>query len=392
MSLRSQLFRSCLRFDPNWITLQTPPTTICPSPIDTLLVHDLHTEFTSSVQELARIYRESIMDIMYVYRFSSDVDLLCRFDSSSSQYKTPLTKQQTESTCLVADSAQVEFKQLIRRIRRLFFEDLRSCNKFNLRRCHSTCAQCMERKMAKASALYIVCYNDTSHARRILSLPWLFAPLLIETRKLNIKKQTKLLSPAIVAQMLEIQPYRLIGQSLQHAVQYLIAKNKTVYFHHTYSSETPTTITLSLRPTLTAKRLLLQRQISLIDYLIIEILHHYVYNSLSKTRSPITSSKPVFVDSVWQHILTYFILNECSPLVLLTTTKTTNPINSSVLPLTKGSNFWSDEQAYTTLQRFIKISTQCANHGPEPTDYAHANEYLISALQKMAITGVLFST
>ncbi|CAF3409422.1 unnamed protein product [Rotaria sp. Silwood1] len=387
-----QLFRSCLRFDPNWITLQTPPTTICPSPIDTLLVHDLHTEFTSSVQELARIYRESIMDIMYVYRFSSDVDLLCRFDSSSSQYKTPLTKQQTESTCLVADSAQVEFKQLIRRIRRLFFEDLRSCNKFNLRRCHSTCAQCMERKMAKASALYIVCYNDTSHARRILSLPWLFAPLLIETRKLNIKKQTKLLSPAIVAQMLEIQPYRLIGQSLQHAVQYLIAKNKTVYFHHTYSSETPTTITLSLRPTLTAKRLLLKRQISLIDYLIIEILHHYVYNSLSKTRSPITSSKPAFVDSVWQHILTYFILNECSPLVLLTTTKTTNPINSSVLPLTKGSNFWSNEQAYTTLQRFIKISAQCANHGPEPTDYAHANEYLISALQKMAITGVLFST
>ncbi|CAF4340038.1 unnamed protein product, partial [Rotaria sordida] len=26
---------------------------------------------TSSVQELARVYRECIMDIMYVYRFSS---------------------------------------------------------------------------------------------------------------------------------------------------------------------------------------------------------------------------------------------------------------------------------------------------------------------------------
>jgi hypothetical protein len=50
----------------------------------------------------------------------------------------------------------------------------------------------MERKMAKASALYIFCYTDKSHARPMLSLPWLFASLLIETRKLNIKKQEKL--------------------------------------------------------------------------------------------------------------------------------------------------------------------------------------------------------
>jgi hypothetical protein len=52
--------------------------------------------------------------------------------------------------------------------------------------------------------------------------------------------------------------------------------------------------------------------------------------------------------------------------------------------------FWSDEQACTTLQRFIDISIQCADHGPEPTDYAHANEYLVSMLQKMATTGSLF--
>jgi hypothetical protein len=142
-----------------------------------------------AVEELARVYRESIMDIIYVYRFSSDIDLLCRFDSSAPSYKAPLNKQQTESACLIADSAQVELKQLIRRIRRLFFDELRSST---THRCHSPCAQCNDRKMAKASALYIFCYNDTHHTRRMLSLPWLFAPLLIETRKLNIKKQSKL--------------------------------------------------------------------------------------------------------------------------------------------------------------------------------------------------------
>lgn len=129
---------------------------------------------------------------MYVYRFSSDIDILCRFDSSSTKYKTPATKQQVESACLVADSAQMEFKQLIVRIRRLFYDELPSCDKSNARRCHSSCKQCAERKMAKASALYIHCYTDTSHARRMLSLPWLFAAWLIETRKLNIKIQSKL--------------------------------------------------------------------------------------------------------------------------------------------------------------------------------------------------------
>ncbi len=196
-------------------------------------------------------------------------------------------------------------------------------------------------------------------------------------------------SPTYVAQMLEIQPYRLIGQSLRHAVQYIIEQNKSFYFHHTYSSENPMKITLSLQKSSTTKRLSLKPQISLIDYLLIEILHHYVHALLSETRSLITSSKPDLVDSVWQHILTRFVLNQCSPLLLLTTTK--NSIDSSILSIIQDFQYWSDEQACLTLQRFIDISAQCADHGPEPTDFAHANEYLISVLQKMATTGSLFS-
>jgi hypothetical protein len=396
-----QLFRSCLRFEPNWIAIQTPPTTICPAPIDPLLIHDLHNEYASSVEELARIYREAIMDIMYVYRFSSDVDLLCRFDSSSSQHKTPLSKQQTDSACLVADSAQVELKQLIRRIRRLFYHEFRFCDKTHSNRCHTSCTQCADKKMAKASALYVLCYTDTRHARRMLSLPWLFAPLLIETRKLNIKKQTKLckyllkfnkilyfifflVSPTLVAQMLEIQPYRLIGQSLRRALQHLFDCSKPFYFHHTYSSDKNKSITLSLGPTSTAKRLLLKREIFLLDYFVLEILHHYVYESLSQTPSSITTSKPLLLKSVWQHILTRFILGECSPLVLITTHSNTN---STI----KDCPFWSDEQACKTLQRLLEISVQCADHGPDSTDYAHANEYLVLALQQMATTGSLYS-
>ncbi|CAF2057599.1 unnamed protein product [Rotaria magnacalcarata] len=156
--------------------------------------------------------------------------------------------------------------------------------------------------------------------------------------------------------MLEIQLYRIIGQALQHAVQYLIDTSVPLHFHNIYSPETPNTITVSLRPTIAAKRLVLKRQISLLDYRIIEILRHYVHKSLS----------------------------------IKTLSTATNTTNSCVSSLMKDFGFWSDEQAYTTLQRFIKISAQCADHGPEPTNYAHANEYLILVLQKMATTGFLF--
>ena len=396
-----QLFRSCLRFEPNWIAIQTPPTTVCAAPVDPLLIHDLHHEYTSSVEELARIYREAIMDIMYVYRLSSDVDLVCRFDSSSSSHKSPLTKQQTDSACLIADSAQVELKQLIRRIRRLFYHEFRFCDKTHVNRSLSICSQCAEKKMAKASALYVFCYTDTRHARRMLSLPWLFASLLIEVRKLNIKKQTKLckrngkvcflneillilVSPALVAQMLEIQPYRLIGQSLRRAFHYVFDQRKTFYFHHLYTNEKPNCVTVSLGPTCSAKRLLLKRDISVMDYFILEILHHFVFDSLTKDRSPVTATKPLLLESIWQHILTRFILGECSRLVLLTA-------NSNTQTTIHECSYWSDEQACKSLQRLIDLTIQCAEHGPDTSDYAHANEYLILALQQMATTGSLFT-
>ena len=188
--------------------------------------------------------------------------------------------------------------------------------------------------------------------------------------------------------MLEIQPYRVIGQAVKQAVLHFIETKKSFYFHHIYSPKTPTKITISLCPTSTVKRLVLKREILIIDYLLIEIFHHYVHDSLSETRSSISEPNPVLVDSVWQHILTYFILNECSPLVFL---KATDRTNSSGLLKIEDLNFWSDEQTCTTLQRFIDISVHCAGHGPERRDYAHANEYLISMLQKMATTGSLFA-
>ena len=183
--------------------------------------------------------------------------------------------------------------------------------------------------------------------------------------------------------MLEIQPYRLIGQALRRALQYLFDQSKPFHFHHVYSTDKPNFITVSLGPTSSAKRLLLKRQILLLDYFLLEILHHHVSESLTKARSAVTAAKPLLVESVWQHVLTRFILGECSALVLITT-------NSNSHSMMRECAHWSDEQACKTLQRLLDITVQCADHGPDPTDYAHANEYLVSALQQMATIGSLY--
>ncbi|CAF4407891.1 unnamed protein product, partial [Adineta steineri] len=143
-------------------------------------------------------------------------------------------------------------------------------------------------------------------------------------------------SPVLVAPMLEIQPYRLIGQSLRRALQLLFDQSKPFHFHQTHSSDKSNLITVSLGPTTTAKRLLLKRQIFLLDYYVLEVLHHYVYESLTKTRSIVTAAKPLLVESVWHHILTRFILGECSPLVLTST-------NSNTTPIIQDCQYWSDE-------------------------------------------------
>ena len=139
---------------------------------------------------------------------------------------------------------------------------------------------------------------------------------------------------------------------------------------------------MSLRPTSTAKRLILKQTIAPVDYLLIEILHHYHHQSIAAARVPITSSKPVLVDGVWQHILTRLVLDECSSLILVSTSNASTKLADL--------NGWSDELACNTLQRLIEISAHCANHGPDMMDYAHANEYLVLALQQMATTGCLF--
>ena len=197
-----------------------------------------------------------------------------------------------------------------------------------------------------------------------------------------------IVSPSLVDRMLKIQPHRLIGQSLRHAARHIIEIKRAFCFQHSCSLEKPNEVEISLLANQKVNRLLRKISISLIDYFLIEILQHFVQPNLSATSSSITESKPGLVESVWQHLLTCFVDGKCSKSVLVSNeTKAQSPA-----PLLENDfQFWSDQQACEAVQRLIDVSVRCAEHGPERTDYAHANEYLVLALQQMATTGYLFS-
>lgn len=184
--------------------------------------------------------------------------------------------------------------------------------------------------------------------------------------------------------MLEIQPFRLIGQSLKSSAEKLI-ENKYLQFEHVYSVNEADLVELSLRPNAKAKRLIRKKKINLVEYLVIEILNKFLEKFLGDESSDVTAVQPVLLKSTWQHLLTRFVLNECSPLTIVTNNGLTSNLNQF------DWSFWSDEKAWYALQKIISMAETCANHSADTTTFAQAHEYLILAFQKLATTGSTFS-
>ena len=183
------LYRAINRTEPGWLKINRclhTKTTIgliqsshisAHVQIDPLLIHPLVKLYRAEAEELFKQYRDRISDIMYVYHFHSEVDLICKFDS----------QQQTMSKQFdIADSAQVELGHLNDRIRGLF-------NSHPLQTRHPTrclCEDCDEHRMARASACYVVTYEQ-AFAKKILSFAWLFSSWLVKLRRANLERQNK---------------------------------------------------------------------------------------------------------------------------------------------------------------------------------------------------------
>ncbi|CAF0900169.1 unnamed protein product [Adineta ricciae] len=399
------LFRAIRRSEPGWLKInrclhtKTTIGLIQSSHIsahlqtDQFLIHSLAHLYRADAEHLFKLYHDQISDIMYVYHFHSEVDLICRFDS----------QQQTMSKQYdIADSAQLELGQLINRIQGLF-------NDGQLQTYHSVkcvCEDCDQHRMALASACYIVTYEQP-YTKKILSFPWLFSFWLVKLRRMNLQRQNLLTPPS---------NYVLVGQAFLHSFLLLI-QHQSLRFQVDFDSNSgPNSCILQLAFEVRQKKTIRVR-VHLMEWAILEIATGWLDRqdifSIKKHASK-TSSRPTILIRTWKHILTQFLFSKhrpktCSNLLLVqnrflskqqvTVTYENGTTASLSLPQFVSSpsaneippvvDWWSDEMACEFYKRLVNLTAQCSRvhvskASSERMDMAHLNEYLILGLLSIA--------
>ncbi|CAF0959316.1 unnamed protein product [Adineta ricciae] len=415
-----KLFRSITRSQTTWSIInhsayhpeEKDPSydilsTIERVPIDVHLIHPSYHRYTSAALDLYRTYRDVILNIMFAYHFVSDIDLICRFDSQQQQCMSKHID--------VADSAQVELKALMDRIKNLFYSEFNAREQIerrqNFNRRENETAY-LDDKLAKASACYVVCYQyeQAQHPKRILSFPWLFSRLLLQLRQRNLA----VMATAIDRPIVQLREHGIVARVMRQALHRLVEQRHLRFFVELIENRENTFAV--------NKRVILQLQdpvnnvecdnlqLHLIEICFIEIIHNWLSRQNIFETTDIMSSKrkPLINEQhCWQHILTKFIyeINEqapfdCSTLII-------RQDKSSDIYYTSIKSFLSswpyddddrhesnqcryDEYFSTMYHHLIRLASSCSqNHvdTKEKFDFCYLHEYLILALQCM-IAGV----
>jgi hypothetical protein len=153
-------------------------------------------EISVIASQLFFVYSQEILEILNLYGLSHESDLWCRNSMNNIGGE-------------LEDTAYTQLEQLAVRTRNAFF--LRSvlyCEKV----CNETtsfenlCDICKEKQNLLAIALYRVCYSGQNGSERapILSLPWLFATALLQTRHRELPAMKGLLSVAMETALVDL--------------------------------------------------------------------------------------------------------------------------------------------------------------------------------------------
>ncbi|UJR29064.1 hypothetical protein I4U23_010278 [Adineta vaga] len=414
-----KLFRSILRSQTTWSMInhsayhpeEKDPSydissTIERVPIDVHLIHPSYHRYTSAACDLYRTYRDAILNIMLAYHFVSDIDLICRFDSQQQQCMSKHID--------VADSAQVELKALMDRIKTLFYAE------FNIR-------EAMERernsiyhlgmkkkdkeifylddKLAKASACYVVCYRyeQAQHPKRILSFPWLFSRLLLQLRQQNLA----VMATAIDRPIVQLREHAIVARAMKQALHRLIERKELrfhVEFLNNNNNEDLSIVNKEIILRLDDPITHLECDhihLHLIEICFIEIIHNWLsrQNIFETTNQNPLKKKPLINEQhCWFHILTKFLyeINEqgsfdCSNLLLRQNQSSSETYYTSIerflssWPYNDESNSDRYDEYFSTMyHHLIRLASSCAqNHliTKNKFDFCYLHEYLILALQ-----------
>lgn len=275
-----KLFRSILRSQPAWSMINHSayhPEEKDPSyqnsspiervPIDVHLVHPSYHQYTTKALDLYRIYRNAILNIMLAYHFVSDIDLICRFDSQQQQCMSKHID--------VADSAQVELKALMERMKSLFYAEFHTREETEYGEVIADGnIVYLDEKLAKASACYVVCYQyeQAQHPKRILSFPWLFSRLLLQLRQRNLAMMAKAIDRPIV----QLREHAIVARVMKKALKNLLQQQQLRFDVQIIDRKHDPNVEILLRlddPITNTQSD--QIHLHLIEISFIEIIHHW---------------------------------------------------------------------------------------------------------------------
>ena len=359
---------------------RAPPT--YRQPLDPYITHPNYRKYLPEIKILYSIYRQELLEIISVYRFQDEVDLLCRCDSMDASGGGGAKKGSLE------DSAAIELQNLVERTRKEFFaefDDRRSkrkcCRRLRSpdtgRLVREDCRECDEDKLAKAACAYIYSYevsNDLSllSNRRILSFPWYFCDYLIRLKYRNrpldfVEQKNTLAGRAISIYLADVIP------TFQVFLPANFSAGDSIEFRYTTSD---------------AHRSI--PNVSLLRACFVEALHDWLTRQkiFGETCNEI-DDKPLVPESIWHELLVHFLADEYQP-------------NVRLLPASKNPEFLTERYRQTMLdarstwtpvehaefhELFRQLNSLLVEHinRTKSTLWTYLHEYVLLALQCIAI-------
>ncbi|CAF0930753.1 unnamed protein product [Adineta ricciae] len=280
-------------------------------PLDKYIYHKNWEKHLKSIKLLYSDYRYELLEIISLYRFQDEIDLLCRcesMDASAGGKKGSLE-----------DSAAMEVKNLVQRIRQDFYAEFDE--RRNKRRCCEEyfvyerlkirdCERCSEDKKAKAACAYIYSYEKSRRLppksnRRVLSFPWLFSEYLIRLKWDNRPKDVDDRSNLIIVNALAPYMEKLVPKFKVFVPNDSIVTDSVV-FHYKKNQEAPRTLSTRLAASNETKH-----EVSLLNVCFIEILNDWlIKQEIFGDECIETKSKPLVPLSIWHELIVYFITDK----------------------------------------------------------------------------------
>jgi hypothetical protein len=359
-------------------------------PLDPYIRHDNWKKYLEEIKRLYSFYQNELLEIISLYRFQDEIDLLCRCESMDSSAGG-------NKKGGLEDSATIEVQNLIQTIRQDFFREFdqrrlqTKCCKLvkqpnSNREKRIYCATCSENKLAKAACAYIYSYEQSNRLplksnRRILSFPWLFSKDLILLRERNKPKDYVDQSKTIVGRACS-----LYLEDLMPKFKVFIPENigniETAEFSYKEIEEQST----SLLP-MNIKKI---PDIKFLRACFVEILHDWlVKQEIFGDECNEIDPKPLIPESIWHELLVHFLSSKYQPNVRLLFF----PENQNFIveryqqAINNYRSRWTTDEYRQLQDMFRQIHILAKNHAKrtELTIWTYLDEYIILALQCIGI-------